>query len=201
VGRLLAEQDVEVPLRTLQRALAPHPRCYAGRRVSVARARRGVRESTSCAGRSVHTFENTDAGPWGAGRVPPPLVAFGKRYGVESPNDERSRFRVKGLFEDEAKEVGTGCLMASPDTREGWFVRRSNRRGRSPCRATTPPARRRGGRSAPRPETRWIVMTRRDPDRAARVPLLIRDQRPMNASRSWVNRSRSVTGAPCGAPG
>lgn len=48
-------------------------------------------------------FEKTDADPWGASRVPPPLVAFGKRYGVEWPNDERSRFLVKGLFEDEAK--------------------------------------------------------------------------------------------------
>ncbi len=48
-------------------------------------------------------FEKTDADPWGAKRVPPPLVAFGKRYGVEWPNDERSRFLVKGLFEDEAK--------------------------------------------------------------------------------------------------
>jgi hypothetical protein len=48
-------------------------------------------------------FEQTDADPWGTKRVPPPLVAFGQRYGVEWPNDDRARFLVKGPFEDEAK--------------------------------------------------------------------------------------------------
>lgn len=48
-------------------------------------------------------FEATDPDPWGGDRVPPPLVAFGKRHGVDWPTDRASRFAVKGLFVDEAR--------------------------------------------------------------------------------------------------
>lgn len=47
-------------------------------------------------------FEKEDASPWRAGRVPPPLVEFGKRHGIDWPSDEGSRFQVKGLFPEEA---------------------------------------------------------------------------------------------------
>jgi hypothetical protein len=47
-------------------------------------------------------FEATSSGPWGGKTVPPPLAAFGKAHGVDWPSDERSRFAIKGLFEEEA---------------------------------------------------------------------------------------------------
>jgi hypothetical protein len=47
-------------------------------------------------------FEKTDPDPWSQGRVPPPLIAFGQRHGVEWPHAQGSRFLLKGLFEDEA---------------------------------------------------------------------------------------------------
>lgn len=47
-------------------------------------------------------FEATDPDPWGGKTVPPPLVAFGARHGVDWPKDERARFLIKGSFEDEA---------------------------------------------------------------------------------------------------
>jgi hypothetical protein len=48
-------------------------------------------------------FEKSDPDPWGGKRVPPPLVAFGERHGVAWPNEEASRFFIKGLFADEAQ--------------------------------------------------------------------------------------------------
>src|SRR5688572_96943 len=48
-------------------------------------------------------FEASDPEPWGGKRVPPPLVAFGQKHGVEWPHDEPSRFLLKGLFKDEAQ--------------------------------------------------------------------------------------------------
>ena len=47
-------------------------------------------------------FEKTDPEPWSQERVPPPLVAFGQRHGVQWPHAKASRFSLKGLFEDEA---------------------------------------------------------------------------------------------------
>lgn len=48
-------------------------------------------------------FENSDPNPWSGERVPPPLVAFGAKYGVDWPHTEESRFLLKGLFKEEAK--------------------------------------------------------------------------------------------------
>lgn len=48
-------------------------------------------------------FEAEDPSPWRTDRVPPPLVSFGKRHGVEWPHDDASRFLVKGVFTEEAK--------------------------------------------------------------------------------------------------
>jgi hypothetical protein len=48
-------------------------------------------------------FEKSDPDPWGNKRVPPPLVAFGKRHGIEWPLTEASRFLIKGMFSEEAQ--------------------------------------------------------------------------------------------------
>jgi len=48
-------------------------------------------------------FEKSDPDPWGNKRVPPPLVAFGKRHGVEWPLTESSRFLIKGMFHEEVR--------------------------------------------------------------------------------------------------
>jgi hypothetical protein len=48
-------------------------------------------------------FQKEDPSPWRTDRVPPPLVAFGKRHGVEWPHDDASRFLVKGSFAEEAQ--------------------------------------------------------------------------------------------------
>lgn len=38
----------------------------------------------------------------GGKTVPPPLAAFGTSHGIDWPNEERARFLIKGMFEDEA---------------------------------------------------------------------------------------------------
>jgi hypothetical protein len=48
-------------------------------------------------------FEASDPDPWGGKRVPPPLATFGERHGVAWPNEESSRFLIKGLFKEEAQ--------------------------------------------------------------------------------------------------
>jgi len=48
-------------------------------------------------------FEASDPSPWATDRVSPPLTDFGRRHGVEWPNEEASRFLIKGLFADEAR--------------------------------------------------------------------------------------------------
>ena len=56
-------------------------------------------------------FEKSDPNPWSGERVPPPLVAFGAKHGVEWPHTEESRFLLKGLFEDEAKLLQVDRLL------------------------------------------------------------------------------------------
>lgn len=50
-------------------------------------------------------FEKTDPDPWGGSRVAPPLVEFGRLHGIDWPHDQKSRFLLKGTFEDAAELV------------------------------------------------------------------------------------------------
>lgn len=45
-------------------------------------------------------FEANDPDPWNSKRIPPPLVEFGKRHGIDWPDGHDSQFLLKGMFED-----------------------------------------------------------------------------------------------------
>lgn len=48
-------------------------------------------------------FEREDPSPWAKDRVPPPLVDFGKKHGLEWPLKDDARFLLKGGFADTAE--------------------------------------------------------------------------------------------------
>ncbi len=43
-------------------------------------------------------FEANDPDPWNQERIPPPLIEFGKRHGLDWPNEKHARFLLKGGF-------------------------------------------------------------------------------------------------------